>query len=636
MGKVELYEEEEGNPYQDGTDLGYNVGLDGKVAITNDLTMNVTINPDFGQVEADPSVVNLSAFETFYTEKRPFFVEGTNIYNFRLTGGDGGLAQDNLFYSRRIGRRPHYDPDLEDDEYIKMPENTTILGALKLSGKTRNGWSIGIMESVTQEEKAKIDSEGQERKEVVEPLTNYYNTRLQKDFRQGQTILGGMFTATNRFITDSTLNYLTDAGYTGGLDFTNYWKDRIYYLRVKGVFSYVTGSKESILDLQECPVHYFQRPDAEHLEVDSGRTSLAGHGGVVEFGKQGGGHWSYVAWVTWRSPGLELNDMGYLRQGDIIQQVLWAGYQIFEPISVFREMNLNFNQFSGWDFGGNYIYNGLNTNGNAKFKNYWGFATGVEYEFPSVDRYELRGGPAIKTTGSTGWWFELESDERKKLIASLGTSNRWSGQQNIEGNEFWVGLRYRPINALQLSLEPVYSLLRYELKYVETVDYEGTDEYIMGYIDREMLMANLRINLNITPDLTIQYWGQPFVFAADYSDFKKAAETMADNYSDRFHVFSDEQISYNETDELYDIDDNADGIIDYSFENPDFTFFEFRSNFVVRWEYIPGSTVYFVWSQGLVGDDANGSFQFPEVYSDLFSQPSRNIFLLKFSYRFSI
>jgi hypothetical protein len=517
-----------------------------------------------------------------------------------------------------------------------MPDNTTILGAFKLSGKTRNGWSVGIMESVTQKEKAKLNSEGQEREETVEPLTNYYNTRIQKDFKQGKTIVGGMFTATNRFINDSTLQDLNDAAYTGGADYVNYWKDRTYYLRLKGAFSYISGSKEALREAQESPVHNFQRPDADHLELDTNRTSLAGHGGIVEFGKQGGGNWKYVFWLTWRSPGLELNDMGYLRQADIIQQVIWGGYQILQPTKIFRELYLNLNQYSGWDFGGNYIYNGMNANLNTKFKNYWGFGTGVNYDFASVDRYELRGGPAIKNPGAVNIWAEINSDSRKKLNAELGGYARWGQYEYDRNAEFWLGLTYRPVNALQLSISPNYSWRKYQLQYVETVDYDGDDQYIMGTIRQEMIATNFRINLNITPDLTIQYWGQPFVFAGDYGEYKKAAETMSDDYYERFHLFSDQEITFNEEEDFYYVDEDEDGISDYSFENPDFSFFEFRSNLVLRWEYIPGSVVFLVWSQNMAGDDNHGSFDFPEVYGDLFAQPSTNIILVKFSYRISI
>lgn len=636
MGNVETYPGEEGNPYADGTDLGYNVGLDGKIAVTNDLTMNFTINPDFGQVEADPSVVNLTAFETFYTEKRPFFVEGQNIYSFKLTAGDGGMAQDNLFYSRRIGRRPHYTPALIDGEYMKMPDNTTILGAFKLSGKTSNGWSVGVLESVTQEEMAKIDSEGHERKVTIEPWTNYYATRLQKDFNQGQTIIGGMVTATNRFIQDSTLDYLSDAAYTGGLDFLTYWKDRVYYLRVRGEFSYVTGSKEAITTIQESPVHFFQRPDADHLNYDPGKTSLLGHGGLIEYGKQGGGHWSYVAWVTWRSPGFELNDVGYLRQADIIQQVLWAGYQIFEPISIFRELNINFNQYSGWDFGGEFIYNGLNTNINTKFKNYWSLGTGAEYEFNNLDRYELRGGPAIVQPGATNLWMEASTDERKKLNFTAGTFVMWGNEQYSHSNDAWLHLNYRPFNSIQISIGPNYSKGMNQLQYVTTQEYNGSNSYILGTIDQEVVSADIRINLNITPDLTIQYWGQPFIFAGNYSEYKKATDTRADKYTDRFHVFAGQQIGFNEPDNVYNIDENMDGVIDYTFDNPDFKFSEWRSNLVLRWEYVPGSTLFIVWSQGLMNEEPVGNLSFPSDYGDLFGQQAHNVFLVKLSYRLSI
>ncbi len=635
MGKLETYEEESGNPYADGLDLGYNIGLDGKVAVTNDLTMNFTVNPDFGQVEADPSVVNLSAFETFYSERRPFFVEGNNIYNFKLTGGDGSMARDNLFYSRRIGRQPHYEPETGEGEYLKMPDNTTILGAFKLSGKTGNGWSIGVMESLTREERASITSGGEESHVTVEPWTNYFNGRLQKDFKQGNTIVGGMFTATNRFISDTTLEYLPAQAYSGGVDFQNYWKNHTYYLRVKGAFSYLQGTREAMTELQESPVHNFQRPDAPHLSVDSSRTSLAGHGGVVEFGKQGNGHWNYTFWVTWRSPGLDLNDMGYLRQGDIIQQVVWAQYHIWEPFSIFRNMRINFNQYSGWDFGGEYIYNGLNTNVNTQFKNYYSTGAGVEYSFPSLDRYELRGGPAILKPGGTGAWLNVETDTRKKLSAEFGGFMYWGSLQSNRTSEIWLGAEYRPVNALNISLRPLLSTGYEELQYVETID-GAEQKYIMARIDKQMLAVNLRINLSITPDLSIQYWGQPFVFAGDYSAFKKAAETTASDYNDRFSEFTADQIFFDPENDSYEVDEDLDGITDYSFDNPDFKVYEFRSNLVIRWEYVPGSTIFLVWSQGRMDEDGTAEFDFAGDMDNLFDIHPRNIFLVKFSYRISI
>ena len=633
---MEWFEEEEGNPYATGIDYGFSAGVDGKVAVTNDLTLNFTVNPDFGQVEADPSEVNLTAFETYFPKKRPFFIEGNNIYDFSLTDGDGSLSQDNLFYSRRIGRPPHHEPDLEDDEYSDQPEFTTILGAFKLSGKTRNGWSIGVMEGAATKEFAKIDSNGEERKEDVEPFTNYFNTRIQKDLKEGNTIVGGMITATNRKIDTESLNFLPDAAYTGGLDFTNYWKEKSYFLQVIGSFSHVSGSTESITELQESSRRYYQRPDADHLALDTTLTSLAGHGGTIGGGKIGQGHWRYVGWLTWRSPGLELNDMGYLRQADMVQQVLWAQYRIWEPFSIFRSLNVNLNQWSGYDFSGKRLFLGGNINFNLQFKNYWSLGSGINRDGSHINRSELRGGPALGFPGDWNNWVFIETDERKKLIFETFMFNNWGDENNSRFFNIGLEITYKPFNLLSLSIEPGYTDGRREFQYVETTDFDNEDRYIVSRLESEMFSADFRINLSITPDLSIQYWGQPFLFAGDYSTYRLVTDPMNEDCYSQFHEFSNDEIFYNDDNNIYEIDENQDGTMDYDFENPNFNFFEFRSNLVARWEYIPGSSVYLVWSQGRMDDNSKGQFNFVDDMDNLFSTVPHNIFLIKFSYRFSL
>jgi len=635
MGNVETYEEEEGNPFEDGTDFGYNAGLDGKIAVTNDLTLNFTINPDFGQVEADPSEVNLSAFESYFEEKRPFFIEGSNIYDYPLSSGDGPFSSDNLFYSRRIGRQPQYELDLTDNEFSKTPEFTRILGAMRLSGKTSNGWSIGILESVTNKEEATIDNEGKQRTEVVEPLTNYFNARVQKDINKGNTIIGGMVTATNRFINDSALEFLPTSAYTQGIDFQNYWKDKAYYIGLSTVFSQVNGTTEAITDMQESPQRYYQRPDATHLSVDTTKTNLFGNGGTIEGGKVGEGHWRYGGWVTWRSPGLDLNDMGFLRLSDFFNEIIWAGYRIWEPFSIFRNMNINAAQWSGWDFSGQHLYVGANVNLNMQFKNYWRFGTGINREFFDIDRHQLRGGSALRAPGSLGNWFNIGTDNRKKLSFDLFMHNRW-GDDSYQ-RRFGTGLdiTYRPLYFLQISIEPGYNVSNQKIIYVETPDYNDEERYVVSEIKQEFISTDIRIELSITPDLSIQYWGQPFLFSGDYSNYKKVTDPMAENWQDQYYQFTNSEIIYDQDDNMYEIDENGDGYIDYSFDNPDFSFYEFRSNLVIRWEYIPGSTAYLVWSQGRTGDHTDGRFSLSENVNRLLDVTPNNIFLLKISYRFS-
>jgi len=635
VGKIERFEKEEGNPFQTGKRSELAFGFDSKIGITNNLTLDLTVNPDFGQVEADPSEVNLTAFETYFSEKRPFFIEGRNIMNYSLLPGDGDMSSENLFYSRRIGRTPHYYPDTESDEYVNMPDNTTILGAVKLTGKTKNGWSIGVLESITNKEEAEIDNAGSRRFETVEPFTNYFLGRLQKDINEGNTSIGGIFTATNRNIDSDELLFLHKEAYTGGVDFRHQWKDKTYFFNFKGIFSHVIGDPEAILNTQTSSARYFQRPDASYLSVDSSRTSLSGTGGALQIGKMGNGHFKYAAFLNWKSPGLELNDMGYLRSTDNIMQIFWMQYRIWEPFSIFRSINVNFNQWSGWNFGGTNVFNGANINFHMQFKNYWSFGMGLNPDFGSISASSLRGGPSFKESGNFGMWTNLRTDDRKDVNLSFGSFTLWGFEDQVEIRNFWAGINYKPFDAFSLRFSPSISNRQSDLQYVATESIMGDNRYLLASINQKTLSMSIRINLNLTPDFSVQYYGQPFVAAGKYSNFKRVTNPIADKYNDRFHIFNDNEISYNVNDEIYNIDENSNGSVDYSIENPNFNMLQFRSNLVARWEYKPGSILYVVWSQGKSDYYSNGNFAFSDV-NNLIDIYPHNIFLVKLSYRFGV
>jgi hypothetical protein len=637
VADMETFEKEEGNPYRDkGFDPGISAGLDGKIGLTNDLTLDFTVNPDFGQVEADPSEVNLTAFETFFPEKRPFFVEKKDIISLQLTGGQNSFSRENLFYSRRIGRQPRFAPDLKEDEYMNIPENTTILGAFKVTGKTKDGWSVGFLESLTQREMAEISSNGETRTEEVEPLTNYLSGRILKDIKKGNTILGAMLTATHRDIKNPSIDFMPAAAYSGGLNFTQYFQEKKYMLRVKGVFSQLKGDTMAITNIQRSPVHYYQRPDADYLKLDSSRTTLAGHGGTVEFAKFGQGHLNFWAWVTWRSPGLDMNDIGYERSGDVIFQVFWAGYRIWEPFSIFRRMNINFNQWTGWDFGGRSSFSGLNMNVNTQLKNYWFFGTGFNHDFEGLDNFGLRGGPSLKYPGSSNYWISIGSDERKKLIIAADHSRAWSPESGDVWQDYSLDVSYRPWNALKLTLSPFLSLRTSDIQYVTTDQFMDQDRYVVSAIDQTTFGLVARVDYNITPDLTIQYYGQPFISSGDYKEFKYITDPVAEEYDDRFHIYCPGEISYDENEEIYFVDENSDGQMDYTIENPNFNFMQYRSNLVIRWEYIPGSAIYLVWSQDRTDMNNLGEFDFGNDMNSLFSVTPNNVFLIKISYRIKL
>jgi hypothetical protein len=457
VGKTEQNEVEAGDPFSRKSRNTGSVGVDGKIAVTNDMTLNFTINPDFGQVEADPSVVNLTAFESYFSEKRPFFIEGKNIFNYRLTGGDDEGTLNMLFYSRRIGRPPHHYPDLGDQEYADVPVNTHILGSFKLSGKTRNGLSVGIQESIAKRERADIDKAGARSKMDVEPMTNYVVARVQKDYNKGISSLGGMITATNRTIREDQLNYLPTSAYAAGLDFSHTWKNKTYYYTIKGLVTRLGGDEKAITEIQRSSAHYYQCPDKDYVKLDSSRTSLSGFAGTFEIGKQGNGKISYMAWLTMRSPGVDFNDLGYMRNADEIQQVFWVGYRQFDSTRYFRSYNINFNEYVGYNFGGTALYKGVNINAHGQLHNYWNLNAGFNLDGESLDLSQLRGGPGLRTPGGINARTFISSDQRKKFTLEL---NLWiyKGFHDYTTNQgVYFGGTFKPLKSLSISLYPNFS-----------------------------------------------------------------------------------------------------------------------------------------------------------------------------------
>lgn len=627
VAQLDTYEGENGNPYRDGNDTRLTGGLDAKIGVTNDLTVDLTINPDFGQVDADPGAIALDGFEIFFEERRPFFVENKSVFDYNFAGN-----QDNLFFSRRIGRTPQGSPFGPTTVYADNPGNTTILGAAKLSGKTKDGWTVGILESVTAKEYADVlDENGEESETLVEPLTNYFVSRVQKDFNDRNSYVGGIFTATTRNMADN-LQFLHSHAYSGGLDFKHNWKNRKYYVEGSSVFSHVRGSAEAIAATQNSLTHLFQRVDADHVEVDPTRTSLTGSGGRFEIGKGSGGNWRYNFGGNWRSPELELNDIGFLRQADEIRQYTNIRRFWNKPTSWFRQANLGFNQFSSFDFEGNYNRIQYEINGYVNWKNNWWTEGGAAHKPRIFTNTVLRGGPRWRWSDENFYYLFSGTDGRKKFYMHLGYVKSWSKQNNFGLDRYVIRFFYQPFNALNLSLITEYEENPNKTQYVTEVDFNGVPRYILGGIDNETLTTTLRVNFSINPNLSIQYYGQPFVFNAEYKDFNYVNNPIAEDLNDRVIWYGQDQINLEEG--VYRVDENRDGEVDYSFADPNFSYVQFRSNLVVRWEYIPGSEIFLVWSQGVTGiGDPTNDFQ-TILDNQLFGQRPQNTFLIKATYRF--
>jgi hypothetical protein len=639
--QTEKYRKEEGNPFSKGTDSKISAGVDGKVAVTSDLILDFTVNPDFGQVEADPSQVRIDGFQNYFEEKRPFFIEGSNIFEYQLTGSmaGGGYDQDILFYSRRIGGSPHGYPSLASDEYASVPDNTSILGAAKFSGKTKKGWSIGVLESITQREKADVDHFGDRRQEVVEPLTSYFVGRLQKDLQEGRTVVGGMFTAVNR---ENGLNdILHKSAYTGGLDYLHYWKNRAWYYKADIILSQVHGSPEAIYNTQTAFEHLFQRSNNTEAKLDNTRTLLTGTGGTFKIGKQGGNQGKrgellkFQTGVTWRSPQLELNDIGFMNTADEISHFTWVGLNYQKPFSAFRSASINYNHWAQWDFSGQFLFLAFNMNTHATLKNNWNVGTGIDWNPYDISNQALRGQSSIRRPAGWGQWVNLNTDSRKKIRGDFNMSNGGGFGHTVRGNNYSIGLNVQPLNSLNIGISGSYNYyFRKQDQFVQQVQYNGITRTVVGEVQQKTLRFTLRVNYNITPDLTVQYYGQPFITRPVYDHFGYVVDPLNKSYDARFHQYSASEFSY--LDGTYSVDETGDGITDYTFRKPDFNFVQFRSNLVLRWEYRPGSELYLVWSQGSTPDvfsDTHSPIA-NSLFDNLFSEESKNIGLIKLTYRF--
>ena len=623
----EWFEKEPENPYRaDGYKRRLTGGVDAKIGITNNFTLDLTVNPDFGQVEADPSQVNLTAFETFFEEQRPFFIEGKNIFDYNLAM----FGPNNLFYSRRIGRRPQHFPEMDEGEYADIPQATKILGAAKITGKTKNGLSVGIMESLTASETATIKN-GNERSVTVEPLTNYFASRISKEFNKGNTILGGMITSTNRFTEEEHLDYLHTSALTGGIDFQQYFSDRSYSISFSAYGSQVNGSEEALTRTQRSPVHYFQRPDANYLTLDSTLTSLSGYGANLSFSKQSG-RFNFGGILNLNSPGLELNDLGFLNMTDEVIQVLWTGYSFNEPFGIIRSAHLSMNQYNMLDFGGVRQMSGFNISGRTQFMNLWNAMFHWDIDTDLISNSFLRGGPSMKIPGGSSVSLSVSTNSRKKLSFELDGSLYKGREESSSRYGIDLDITYKPISNLSLSLYPDYSIRKNQLQYVSQEDLGTEYRYIYGSIDQKTFSLSARIDLVLSPELTIQFWGQPFIASGDFSDFKYITNPKAEQFSDRFHTYNSEEISYDDPSSTYRVSEEDTGLT-YEFGNPDFNVKEFLSNLVFRWEYRPGSYLYLVWSQTRSGYDPWGYFNFGDDFMDMWDSHPTNVLMMKLSYR---
>ena len=593
-----------GNPLVKASSPSGAMGLDLKYALTPGLTLTTTVNPDFGQVEADPAVVNLSAFETFFSERRPFFVEGSGMFRFDSDCMDGPCQ---LFYSRRVGRSPQGVDELPsgDNIYAQSPTQTTILGAGKLTGRVGK-FSIGAMSAVTQEEFGTVLDATHRFRQPIEPLTTYSIGRVRREFAD-QSSLGFMVTAANRQLTETT-SILPSSAFTGGVDWDVRFKSR-YSVTGYLAGSSVRGSADAIDGIEENSRHYFQRPDATMLHLDPAATSLAGASGRVGISKIGGQRVRFNSQVGFKSPGFELNDVGFLRRADERWMANWLQVRSDVPNRWFRNRNLNFNQWSAWNYSGDRLFAGQNVNGNVTFINNWSAGGGINHQPMGFDDRLTRGGPGGLTEGYGSFWSWLNSDNRRRVSV-----NYFHGRgRNGVGSSFAddeIELTYRPMSPLTITSGARLNRSINDSQWVGKVT-DTRDHYAFAHIDQTTVALTERVNYTMTPNLSIQIYAEPFVSAGDYHGFKELADGRTREYLLRYSPYA------------YDLDANG---------NPDFNVKSFRTTNVLRWEYKPGSTLFVVWQQARENDAVPGGFRFGRDVRGIFGVTPQNVFLVKLSY----
>jgi hypothetical protein len=575
-----------GDPYRRSASHRADAGLDLRYPLTQNLMLSAAINPDFGQVEVDPSFINLSDVETFLPEKRLFFVEGSGLFNF-------GSDRDTFFYSRRIGRQPQGAGRLPGS-WSSAPGETTILGAAKLTGKTASGWSIGLLNALTAEEQGRSISGGVEQTRVVEPMTNYLVTRVARDLGLSGSI-GGIFTMVRRQNSEGT-EFLRDAATVAGVDGQWFVGNRDYALRWFAAVSRIEGSSESMTSAQRTSARYYQRPDASHLTLDREARSLEGWATSIRFAKQTG-TWRYHLAGRSHSPGFETNDLGFLSRADYHDTT--AGMTWYRPVEwrSLRSRRISATKQYRWNHGGELITDTVSLSGEFQTKDYWmlNFSSGARQR--TLDDRQTRGGPlAMRPAGAAvGVW--LSTDQRKSVGGELELDYR---RDEIGGTirAFSARGSWRPASGISVSVGPQLRQEHLMSQYVRTVvDPLATatfgSRYVFAILDQKTLSLESRLDWTLTSRLSVQLYMQPFLAVSDYSSFRELARSRSFDYA----TYGVDRGSIHLQNGRYVVDpDGPGGSSPFSFADPDFSVRSIRGSAILRWEFRPGSALFLVWN----------------------------------------
>ncbi len=633
-GRAEYDPVAPGNPFNDGSRMSQSVGADLHLGLGGSLQLDGTVNPDFGQVEVDPAVVNLSDVETFYEERRPFFVEGSSVFQFGAGGANNFMGfnwvNNEPFYSRRIGRAPQGNVPAAD--YTDVPRGVPIVGATKLTGRV-GGWNVGVLGALTKREQARLSIGGVEHAAEIEPRTGYGVVRVQRDLAGGRDGIGLLATWTGRDFADQSLrSQFNDRTLVGGLDgWLSFGRDREWVLSGWGLLSRVEGSTERIAALQTGSTHYFQRPDANRVRFDPTATSLQGGFGRVALNRQRG-RVLFNAAIGAVTPGFENNDLGYIGQADLINAHISSGYRWTRPTSWYNDARVQFATFGRWDFDGNRTGAGLWNHSRITWKNFSSSSIGFFAQGRTVSTRATRGGPRMLRPAAAEFSGSWESDGRKALVVGIDGSLSTAARGDGGSWQLNASLSWRPASNVTVSVGPGYTSEHNATQYLRAVTDPlatatyGT-RYVFGDLQQRTVSADVRVNWIFSPHLSFELYAQPLVSSGRYGAIREF--TTPGGYA--FRDYGTEGSTVDRAAGLVDPDGSGPAPA-FSIGQPDFTFASLRGNAVLRWEYAPGSTLFLVWTQDRAYLDDQGAFRPRASFNRLLDAPGRNVVMLKVSY----
>lgn len=625
------------NPFRNGSDYFMNAGMDLKYRLTSNITLDATVNPDFGQVEMDPAEINLTAFETRLGERRPFFVEGAEIFSF----GEGGGFGTQLLYTRRIGRVPQLSMP-RGTAYSDAPGSTTILGAFKVTGKTPSGWSLGLLDAVTNREKGQyLDSGGTRHERVIEPLSNYFVGRARRDLNEGQSAFGFFGTSVVRRLDgeEALASRLPSTAVTGGIDFRHEWSERAWRFSGQVSSSSVHGDSSAIRRLQRSSARYFHRPDALHLEVDEGATMMAGYSGQMEIAKQSG-QWRGSADFTATSPSYEVNDLGFQISADRLELDGSIAYEQPRPGARVRRWDVRAGTRNGWNYGGDRVAKDVNLSGSMQFTSFHGVNARISRTFESWNDRFTRGGPLTIEPAAIGGSLGFNTDNRRQLTFRGGVSLI---RDDVGSDRTFVNtaLSWRPTDAHEIQIGPSFNRSHTVAQYVTAIDDPTARQteyrrYVFAPLDQTTFSINTRLSMTFSPALTLEIFAEPFISSGSYDVpiELEASRTFA------FREYGSDAVR--SADGRYTIDPDGAGPAEpFEIADPDFNYQSLLGNAVLRWEWRPGSTIFVVWQQSrserltaALGESGRrpGDFDFEKDTRALFGLDPDNVFMIKFNY----